>query len=189
MDVLKDPLPCPRAALGAVVDVTAAAFAASDRRAGAVDLDDLEQLVGTLHRLRPGCAEFAFFEGWLQMLREDWDEAVSIFRDLADRSICLPSSQGMLLQCLKAREAFGWQDEARKLAEEHEGDEVGQLARALLASAPLQRAQLDAARTGRFVPPESALALEQDAAPESSAQAAAAPLVFEPSLVMQYLRI
>lgn len=189
MDALKDSQLCPRAALGALVDLATAAFAAHGRHTGAVDLDDLEQLVGALHRLRPGFAQFAYFDGWLRMLCGDWDEAIAVFRDLVDRSLCLPSSQGLLLKCLQARGEFGWQDEARRLAEEHKGGEIGCLARALIASDDLQQAQREAARTGKFVAPASVLELEESQARGGDARGAPGLPAFEPSLAMQYLRI
>ncbi|MBN3857575.1 hypothetical protein G3N59_29730 [Paraburkholderia sp. Ac-20340] len=194
MDALKAQPPCPREALGVLTDLAAAAFAAAGAAAQAkargIDVEDLEQLVGALRLLSPQRAEFGFFEGWLRMLREEWDEAEWLFRDLAARGVCLPSSKGMLLQCLKARGSFGWQDEARELAREHADDEVGRLARTLLAAGDLQDAARDAARTGRFVPPDSALELETDAHDRATARLDTAPrLALELPLELQYLRI
>lgn len=191
MDVLKQSWQCPREALGVVTDLAAAAFVAGGR--APETLDDLEQLVEALHVLRPDNADFAFFDGWLQMLRQNWDEAEWIFRDLVARAACLPSSHGMLLQCLKARQVFGWQDEARRLAEDHGEHDVGRLARTMLAADDLQRATLDATRTGRFVAPESALALEQDGEAALAASTGItqgfAPAAHELPLALQYLRI
>jgi type III secretion protein HrpB1 len=190
MDVLKQPGLCPREALGVVTDLAAAAFAAAGgAAAGAPDVDDLEQLVDALHVLRSDNADFAFFDGWLQMLRRNWDEAEWIFRGLVARSVCVPASHGMLLQCLKARNVFGWQDEARRIADEQGDSDVGRLARTLLAAADLQRATLEAARTGRFVPPESALALERDDDAPAASGAGFAPAPPELPLTLQYLRV
>jgi type III secretion protein HrpB1 len=192
MDVLKQAWQCPREALGVVTDLAAAAFAGNSG-ATPETLDDLDQLVEALHVLRPDNAEFAFFDGWLHMLRQNWDEAEWLFRSLVARAICLPSSEGMLLQCLKARQIFGWQDEAQRLAELHGDNDVGRLARTMLAADDLQRATLEAARTGRFVPPESALELERESEFAQAADTAQEPVATlaadELPMALQYLRI
>lgn len=189
MDVLKDQPQCPSEVVGAVVDLVRAAFAQGGTPAK-VDTDDLEHLVEVLHLLRPACAEFSFFDGWLHMLREEWSEAEWFFRDLVARSICLPASKGMLLQCLKARHEFGWQDEARKLAEECGDDDVGRLARALIASDDLKQAAVTAKRTGRFVAPESVLAFEKGAQTDNGgAVATPSQTTSDMLLTMQYMRI
>jgi type III secretion protein HrpB1 len=189
MDVLKDRPQCPSAVVGAIVDLVGVAFARAGTPAQ-VEIDDIEHLVEALHLLRPASAEFAFFDGWLHMLREEWSEAEWLFRDLVERSICLPSSKGMLLQCLKARQEFGWQDEARKLVEENGNEEVARLAKVLLASDELKQAVANAKRTGRFVAPDSALAFENGAHGEDSgAVAPPSPTSSDMLLTMQYMRI
>jgi type III secretion protein HrpB1 len=189
MDVLKHRPQCPSGVVGAIASLVGMAFAGAGTPAQ-VDADDIEHLVQALHSLRPASAEFTFFDGWLHMLRGEWNEAEWLFRDLVERGICLPSSRGMLLQCLKARQEFGWQEEARKLLEEGGDEEVVRLAKVLLASDELKQAVATAKRTGRFVAPDSALAFE-DGAPVQESGTVAAPS--QPSsdmlLTMHYLRI
>ncbi|TKC86940.1 hypothetical protein FAZ69_20170 [Trinickia terrae] len=193
MDVLKDQPQCPSTVVGALVDLAGAAFARSGTYAG-VDVDDIEHLVDMLHLLRPGNAEFSYFDGWLHMLRHEWSEAEELFRGLVERSVCLPSSRGMLLQCLKARQEFGWQDEARKIVEEGGDKDVTRLAKLLLASDELKQAAATARRTGRFVAPESALAFEEESKAGESGAVAAPPQSQSQSasdllLTIHYMRI
>src|ERR1700688_3076621 len=96
MDVLKDRHPCSPEAVGALVDLVRGAFARSGTLEQ-VDTDDIELLVEALHLMRPGRVEFSFFDGWLHMVRKEWSEAEALFRDLAERSVCVPASRGMLL--------------------------------------------------------------------------------------------
>jgi type III secretion protein HrpB1 len=181
---------CSPAALGCLVDLVSAAFAASNGPATKVDVDDIEQLVQVLHVLRPANADFEFFDGWLHMLRRDWAEAESVYRGLIERSVCMPTARGMLLQCVKARETFGWQEEARKLADEYASHDVGRLAKTLLANDDLQRAYETARRTGTFVAPESTRELEQNAAAHEPRAAAPRALTADDMLMsMQYIRI
>jgi type III secretion protein HrpB1 len=189
MDVLKDQAECPPAAVGAIVDLVRAALAAYAGPAR-IEIDDIEQLVGVLHVMRPNRAEFAFFDGWLMMLREEWSDAAQLFRDLADRSLCLPASRGMLLRCLKAAQEPGWQEEARKLVEEGGDDEVTRLARVLLASDDVKQAVATAKRTGRFVAPDSVREFESGARAEAGGAAAApSQTTSDMQLVLQYMRI
>ncbi|GAB7524087.1 HrpB1 family type III secretion system apparatus protein [Paraburkholderia sp. 2C] len=189
MNVQKERLRCPAEAVGAVVELVRAAFAAGNTPP-AVDTDDLEQAIDALHLMRPTCAEFAFFDGWLLMWREDWEAAEALFRDLVARSVCLPASKGMLLQCMKERDVFGWQDEARRLADEHAGDDVGRLAKTFLARDDLRHAVAAARRTGRFVAPESALALENaDSNQDAGTLAASSQTACDLLATMQYMRI
>jgi type III secretion protein HrpB1 len=189
MDVLKDQAECPSAAVGAIVDLVRAALAGHAGPAR-IEIDDIEQLVEVLHVMRPERAEFAFFDGWLMMLREEWSDSARLFRDLADRSICLPASRGMLLRCLKAAQEPGWQEEARKLVEEGEDEEVTRLAKVLLASDDVKQAVATAKRTGRFVAPDSAREFEDGARPEaSSTLATPSQPISDMQLVLQYMRI
>jgi type III secretion protein HrpB1 len=190
MDVLKEQRQCPSMAVGAIVDLVGAAFAAGGGPSELDYLDDLEQIIDALHVLRPASADFAFFDGWLDMLRKNWEDAEATFRDLIVRSQCLPASKGMLLRCLKAREAFGWQDEAKMLLEEYgDNDDVGRLARALLASEDLREAVAAGKRSGRFVAPESVVALETANATHKDSVAAASERANQNLLLsMQYLR-
>ncbi|HEV3104154.1 MAG TPA: HrpB1 family type III secretion system apparatus protein [Trinickia sp.] len=187
--MLKDRPQCPPAVVGAVVELVRAAFA----RAGtpsSVETDDIELVVESLHTMRPTCAEFAFFDGWLHMLREEWSEAEWVYRGLVERSICAPASSGMLLHCLKKRGESGWQAEASTLAEQCGDKDVAKLAKVLLASDDLQRAAVTAKRTGRFVAPESALEFETAAQPEDGDVVAAPSHATSDILfAMQYMRI
>ncbi len=182
---------------GALVDLAGAAFA-SIGTAGAVDVEDVEQLVEALHSLRPDCEEIGFFDGWLCIARKEWDDAETIYRDLVTRSLCMPASSGMLLQCMKARKTFGWQDEARKVVDDYGSHEVGKLARTMLAADDVHQAIETARRTGNFVAPESVKALEdadRGAASGSASSTAdrsappAAQNAHDMMLAMQYLRI
>jgi type III secretion protein HrpB1 len=189
MDVLKDRPQCPSELVGAIIDLVRAAFARGNTPEQA-DADDIEHVVEMLHLMRPACADFAFFDGWLHMLREEWSEAEGVFRGLVERSICVPASNGMLLQCLKARQEFGWQDEARRLVAESGDEEVARLAKVLLAGDDLKQAVATAKRTGRFVAPESALAFEKGAqAGDSGALAPSLESTSDMLLTMQYMRI
>jgi type III secretion protein HrpB1 len=187
MNQQKEQAKCPPAALGCLVDLVSAAFGATSGLGAKVDIDDIEQMVDALHALRPGFAEFEFFDGWVHLLRRDWASAEAVYRSLIERSVCIPSSKGMLLRCLKSSKTFGWQEEARKLADEYHDHEVGRLARVYLAGDDLQEAYAVARRTGHFVAPESARELEQGTAPS--------PAKVEPALTndmlmsMQYIRI
>lgn len=200
MNDLENAVPVAPAVIGALVDLTGTAFAGVGSTVS-VDLEDVEQLVAALHVLRPECAEIGFFDGWLCVARKEWDDAETIYRDLVVRSLCMPASSGMLLQCLKARETFGWQDEARKIVDQYASHEVGQLARTMLAADDVHQAIETAKRTGHFVPPESVQALEDanrvaaggmagagshasDQALSSSAQSAN-----DMMMAMQYIRI
>jgi type III secretion protein HrpB1 len=187
MDDQREQAKCASAALGCLVDLACAAFAASGGPETKVDVDDIEQLVEVLHVLRRENADFEFFDGWLHMLRHDWAEAESVYRSLIGRSLCLPASKGMLLQCVKAREPFGWQEDARKLVDEYGNHEVARLAKTLLANDDLQQAYETARRTGTFVPPESTRELEQNAAAEGAW--AAAPRALNAHDMLQYIRI
>ncbi|MET1477257.1 MULTISPECIES: HrpB1 family type III secretion system apparatus protein [Burkholderia] len=189
MDVLKDRPQCPSGVVGAIVDLVRVALARAGTPAQ-VDIDDLEHLVDVLHLLRPDSAEFAFFDGWLHMVREEWSDAERLFRNLVERSVCLPASKGMLLQCLKARQEFGWQEEARHLLEEGGNEEVERLAKVLLASEELKQAVATAKRTGRFVAPDSALAFENGAhAEDGEAVATPSSSSSDMLLTMQYMRV
>ncbi|PMS22562.1 hypothetical protein C0Z18_04350 [Trinickia dabaoshanensis] len=189
MDVLKDLPQCPSGVVGAIVDLVGVAFGGAGTPAQ-VDIDDIEHLVQALHLLRPESSEFVFFDGWLLMLRGEWSEAEWVFRGLVERAICLPASKGMLLQCLKAKQEFGWQEEARKLLEEGGNEDVERLAKVLLASDELKQAVATAKRTGRFVAPDSALAFEQDAQVEDSgAVATPSQTSSDMLLAMKYMRI
>ena len=189
MDVMKDRSSWPPAVVGAIVDLTGAAFANSGTRTG-VDIEDIEHLVAMLHLLRPDNADFSFFDGWLHMLRDEWSEAEELFRHLVERSVCLPASRGMLLKCLKARDEFGWQDEARRIVEDEGDRDVTRLAKLLLAGDDLKHAAADARRTGRFVAPESARSLDDEAAAGDSAAAQPQlPSANDMLMTMHYMRI
>jgi type III secretion protein HrpB1 len=189
MDVLKERRQCPPAVAGAIVDLVRLAFDSAGTL-GQADIDDIDHLVQALHVLRPALSEFAFFDGWVHMLREEWRDGERVFRDLVERSVCLPASKGMLLHCLKAGQQSGWQEEARKLLDEGAGEEVERLAKILLASDELTQAVETARRTGRFLAPESALAIEKSAqAEDGSAAAAPSHAPGEAHLTMQYMRI
>jgi type III secretion protein HrpB1 len=124
------------------------------------------------------------------MLREEWSDAAQLFRNLADRSICLPASRGMLLRCLKAGREPGWQEEARKVVDEGGDDEVIRLAKILLASDDVKQAVATAKRTGRFVAPDSAREFESGARAEpASAATTPSQVTTDMQLVMQYMRI
>lgn len=185
MDVLKDGSKCPSVVVVALVDLAGAAFARSGTRAR-LDIEDIEHLVDMLHLLRPDNADFSFFDGWLHMLREEWSDAEQLFRRLVDRSICLPASRGMLLQCLKSGQGFGWQDEARKIVDEGSDKDVIQLAKLLLAGDDLKQAAAEARRTGRFVAPESARAFADEAKAD---ERGASQSTSDVSLTMHYMRI
>jgi type III secretion protein HrpB1 len=190
MDDQREHAKCSPAVLGCLVDLVGAAFGASDGVATKVDVDDIEQLVDVLHVLRPARADFEFFDGWLYMLRKDWPEAEAVYRRLIERSVCLPASHGMLLQCMRAAKTFGWQDDARKLLEEFGDHEVGRLARTFLANDDLQQAYETARRTGNFVAPESVGELEQEAATPEPRTSTARPLTSDDMMMsMQYIRI
>ncbi len=190
MDDQREHAKCAPAVLGCLVDLVGAAFAASDGVATKVDVDDIEQLVDVLHALRPTCADFEFFDGWLYMLRKDWAEAEAVYRRLIERSVCVPASHGMLLQCVRARQTFGWQHDARKLVEEYGDHEVGRLARTFLANDDLQHAYETARRTGTFVAPESARELEEGTAPSETRSSAPRSLTSDDLMMsMQYIRI
>lgn len=190
MDQQKAQAKCPPAALGCLVDLVSAAFAATSGLGAKVDVDDIEQMVDTLHVLRPAFADFEFFDGWLHLLRRDWASAETVYRGLIERSVCMPASKGMLLRCLKSSKTFGWQDEARKLADEYRDHEVGRLARVYLAGDDLQEAYATARRTGYFVAPESARELDQGAVGrQTKADAPAALTTGDMLLSMQYIRI
>ena len=183
---------CAPAVLGCLADLVGAAFAGCDGLTTKVDVDDIEQLVEALHVLRPTCVEFAFFDGWLFMLRKEWAEAESVYRGLIERSVCMPASRGMLLQCMKATHTFGWQDEARKVIEECGNDDVTRLAKTLIANDDLQHAYAAARRTGQFVTPESTRELEQEkekAAQEPQPSVARALTADDMLMSMQYIRI
>lgn len=189
MDVLTDWSQCPSTVVGSIVDLTGAAFAHCGTQAK-LDIEDLEHVVDMLHLLRPDNADFSFFDGWLHMLREEWSDAEHLFRSLVDRAICLPSSRGMLLQCLKAAQDFGWQEEARRIVEDGGDKDVTRLAKLLLASDDLKQAAATARRTGRFVAPESARAFEEEAgAEDSGAVATPTQSTSDVLLTMQYMRI
>lgn len=188
MDVLKEQQQCPPAAVGAIIDMVGAVFAHSGRPLD-IDTDDVEQLIELLHVLRPACGELALFDGLLQMQRKDWEQAEETFRALIARSLCLPASKGMLLRCLKEQQAFGWQDEAKRLLDEDEQDEnVGRLARAYIARDDLKHAAADARRTGRFVTPESVHALDAPATKHGGRAAATSQQANDMLMTMQYLR-
>jgi len=189
MNVQKERPRCPSEVVGAVVELVRSAFAVGNTPP-AVDTDELEQVIGALHVMRPTCAEFAFFDGWLLMWREAWEEAEALFRDLVVRSVCVPASKGMLLQCMKERDVFGWQDEARKLADEHGDDDIGRLAKTFLARDDLRHAVAAARRTGRFVAPESALALENaEQNQDDRTFAVSSQTACDVLATMQYMRI
>jgi type III secretion protein HrpB1 len=189
MSVLKERPTCPSEVVGAVIELVRAAFVTGNMPPS-VDSDDLEQVIDVLHVLRPACAEFAFFDGWLLMWREDWESAEETFRGLVARSVCVPASKGMLLQCMKERDVFGWQDDARRLADEHGDDDIGRLAKTFLAKDDLKRAVAAAHRTGRFVAPQSALVLDNA---EKTRDADTLPALSQSAgdllATMQYMRI
>jgi type III secretion protein HrpB1 len=189
MNVLKGQQECPPAAVGAIIDMVSAVFAHSGKPLD-IDTDDIEQLIELLHVLRPACAEISFFDGLLQMLRKDWEQAEQTFRALIQRSLCLPASKGMLLRCLNQRQAFGWQDEAKRLLDEDEhDDDLGRVARACLARDDLKHAASDARRTGRFVMPESVRALDDPETKQNQRAAATSQQAHSDMLMtMQYLR-
>lgn len=187
MNQQKEQAKCPPAALGCLVDLVSAAFPATSGLGAKVDIDDIEQMVEALHALHPTFADFEFFDGWIHLLRRDWASAEAVYRGLIERSVCIPASKGMLLRCLKSSKTFGWQDEARKLAEEYSDHEVGRLARVYLAGDDLQEAYATARRTGHFVAPESTRALEEGTAGSQKAE----PVLTHNDmlLAMQYIRI
>ncbi|MEJ0003127.1 MAG: HrpB1 family type III secretion system apparatus protein [Pararobbsia sp.] len=191
MDVQKDGLHCPSTVVGALIDLASSAFAHSGTPME-VEIENLEHLVEMLHLLRPDNVDFSFFDGWLRMLHKEWSEAEDIFRGLVERSVCMPASRGMLLQCLKARGDFGWKDEARTIVEEGGDKDVTRLAKLLLASDDLKDAAAAGRRTGRFVTPESARAVEEeegDEAADNGAGATSSQLTSDMLLAMHYMRI
>ncbi|MEA3120243.1 MAG: type secretion protein HrpB1 [Paraburkholderia sp.] len=191
MDVLKEQQQCPPAAVSAIIDMVGAVFAHRGKPLD-IDIDDIEQLIELLHVVRPACAELAFFDGLLHAQRQEWDRAEEIFRALIARSLCLPASKGMLLRCLKEQQAFGWKDEAKRLLEDDEDDDnICRLARAYIARDDLKHAAADAKRTGRFVTPESVLALDNPQPKHGGDRKAAASRQSNCDMLMtmQYLRV
>jgi type III secretion protein HrpB1 len=159
MDVLKGQS-CPQSIVEAVVELVTTALDPAGATAQ-VECDDVESVIDALHAMRPGCAEFSFFDGWLHVRRQEWSEAECRFLDLVERSICLPQSKAMLLQCLMAQQKFGWREETKKIAEMGGDDPAVALARALIATDDMVEAMETASRTGEFVVPDSMPALQE----------------------------
>jgi type III secretion protein HrpB1 len=190
MDALTDYRKCPPNAFGAIVELAGAAFACvDDLETGYTE--NIERLMEALRVVRPDFADLLFFDGLLHMRREEWSTAESIFRNLVERSMCLPASRGMLLKCLNERQADGWEKEARIIIDECGNDDTARLAKGFIAREELKDAAETAKRTGqRFVAPKCVSELQRGAdADDADAEVVASPTARDMLLTMQYMRV
>jgi len=195
MNQLNHQAMCAAPVASGIVDLVSAALG----KAGsvmAVEVDDVEHLIAALHVLRPTSAEIDFLDGLLQMRCNNWAEGEVIFRRLYERSLCLPSSHGLMLNCMKSGNVFGWQDEAQLVVESQGGTELGRFARSLLVDDEVARAVEAGRRSGSFVAPDSLRELTQpdpanqaDANTGSQYAAPRAQSNEDMLLAMQYMRI
>jgi type III secretion protein HrpB1 len=178
----------PAAVVGAVIDLASAALGA---QAPAVEIVDVEQVIEALRAWRPACVEFAYLDGLALIQQGNWADAEFVFRSLVHESRCMPASQDMLLRCMRALGRVDWAHEARRIADENPASDAARAARALLADEELQQAVRAARRTGVFVAPESAVALNEEKESEASATGGESPAIHavDISLTMHYMRI
>ncbi len=97
-----------------------------------IDLDEIEQLADALEVLDPSSPKPLFARGTLQIVRQNWQEAIHIFRTLATQSKCLPHSKAMLTYALNRLGDPEWRFEAEPLRESVDTG-VSLLARSLMA--------------------------------------------------------
>lgn len=96
------------------------------------NLDEVQALVDALSLLAPAHSKAKFARATLHVVKQDWQEAVSIYRELVDAAECLPQSQAMLAYALNQLQDPEWRANADSLRDSGDAG-VSYLARSMIA--------------------------------------------------------
>ncbi|MEK6349451.1 MAG: HrpB1 family type III secretion system apparatus protein [Burkholderia sp.] len=143
-----------------------------------VDPYDIELMLDALRVLRPKVPEIQMLDGILHMVRNHWDDAILVLREVSESAPRFAYAKALLAFCLSTKGDGDWKLIANEVLENNPTRDTVSLVKALHAREELLGA-VQASRNGSaFVPPASIDELNEELAnrgdqPDTRAPAAA----------------
>ncbi|WP_369070925.1 HrpB1 family type III secretion system apparatus protein [Burkholderia gladioli] len=125
---------------------------------------DIELMLDALRVLRPKVPEIQMLDGILHMVRNHWDDAILVLREVSESAPRFAYAKALLAFCLSTKGDGDWKLIANEVLENNPTRDTLALVKALHAREELVSAVNASRNGGAFVPPASIEELNEELA-------------------------